>query len=158
MIYQGITTNEVDESTEIARVQVEYLGNTVDNLVILEPKGFHTKLPVGTHGLVIEISKNQLFFLHYENKLRPKDLEDGEEATGNFEKNSIIKYKNDGSVVVNDGENNAVQYQAMDTFIQSFVTLVNAELVKIDAAVPAYTTTPIVVDTVPSKITKFKVE
>lgn len=173
---QGITTNKIDDSKEIPRVQVEFDGNTVDNMVLIEPKGEHSIPPKGTNCLVLQVSENQYFILPNDNKNRPKDLKDTEKATGNFEAGCMIKYRNNGDieifnkqgasvtlnssgeVVVNAGSNNAVQYQAMNTFIQSFVSQVNAELQKIDTAVPAYTTTPIIVDTSTSKITKFKVE
>lgn len=157
---QGITTNKVDDTKDISRVQVKYLGITIDNAVIVEPKGSHTKLPKGTQCLVFSISQNQHFILPIENIKRPKDLESGERATGNFEKNSHIKFKNNGDVVINDGENNGIQYQATDTYIQSLVSQINAELTKIAGVLPAYSAikSTIVIDTSPSKIDKLKVE
>ena len=64
---QGITTNKVDDSKEISRVQIECMGETLDNAVLVEPKGFHTKLPIGTQGLVYFVSQNQYFFFPLEN-------------------------------------------------------------------------------------------
>ena len=173
---QAVTTNILDDSKDIARVQVEFMGNTIDNVVVLEQKGTHSIPPKGTPCAVFQIGDNQHFAFMFENKQRPKDLKDTERAEGNFEAGCMIKYRengdieilnkqgatitlnSDGEVIVNGGSNNAVQYQAMNAFIQSFVTQVNAELTKIKTAVPAYVQGTVVVNTVASLITKFKVE
>ena len=175
-MYQAIITNTLNDTKEIPRIQVEFLGNTIDNVVLIQPKGMHTIPPKGTPCLVVSISGNQHFAFLMENNSRPKDLKDTEVAIGNFEAGCMIKYRkngdieifnkqgasitlnSNGDVIVNGGVNNAVQYQAMDVFVQSLITKINAELVKIDTAVPAYTTTTIVEDTSPSKIVKLKVE
>jgi len=172
---QGKTTNTLNDKKDIARVQVEFDGSTIDNVVLIQSQGEHAIPPKGTNCLVVQVSDNQYFAFMNENIKRPKDLEAGEKATGNFEAGCMIKYRNNGDieilnkqgatitlnssgeVIINAGSNNAVQYQAMDIFIQSLVAQVNAELTKIDTAVPSYTTTPIVVDTTSSKIIKFKV-
>ncbi|PNX52005.1 MAG: hypothetical protein BV456_01005 [Thermoplasmata archaeon M8B2D] len=157
MMNQAKTTNKLKDNKDIARAQAEYLGRVIENAVLIEPKGFHNKIPVGTQCLIFKISQNQHFILPIENIKRPKDLQDGEVATGNFEKNAHIKYKNNGDVVINDGQNNGVQYQAMDTFIQSIISQINTELQKIDNAVAGYTKTDVVQDTSASKVDKLKV-
>lgn len=156
---QAKTTNNLKENKDIARVQIEYLGRVIENAVLVEPKGFHNKIPKETQCLVFSISQNQHFILPIENIKRPKDLQDGEVATGNFEKNAHIKYKNNGDVVVNDGQNNGVQYQATDTYIQSLVSQINAELNKIASVLPAYSAIKqnVSIDTSSSKVEKLKV-
>jgi hypothetical protein len=170
------TTKSIDDSKDIATVQVTFQGIVI-NACIVEPRGYHSKVETGKHGILLEISQNQYFFLPIENIDRPKDLEDGENAVGNFATNCMIKFLNNGSILIknnsgsieldssgniilNAGINNGVQYQALNIALQSLISLINIELGKIATAVPAYniTKTDLVQDFTTSMLIDVKVK
>lgn len=78
---------------------------------------------------------------------------------------SILKayawFKNDGNIELNGAVNNLVRYTALNTGLQNQVTMINAELVKLGAAINAiipgaYVHVPVTLNITQSKVNDLK--
>lgn len=73
---------------------------------------------------------------------------------------SFVWLKNDGTLELSGSADNAVRYQALDNALQNMVTKINAENLKIQAAITAlggtYVQLPVDVITTPARINEVK--
>lgn len=81
-------------------VQITYMGRTSDASVA-EPYGTHGSSPLDTACLLITIGdEGNKYIIPLSAQTRPEGLKEGEFVTGNFKVGSIIKFDENGNILI----------------------------------------------------------
>ena len=114
----GYVTNTTSDSEQFPKSQITTFGDAKD-LVVIYPYGFSANAPINTMAIIANVGAGEKeIAFPFSSETRQKNLKSGEVAIGNYVKESIITFLENGDIKV-DSENDLNIEVAANTTINS---------------------------------------
>ena len=110
-IKRALVSRTGKDSTTYPITQVKSLGGAYE-VEYLYPYGAHGSLPPNSHGVTfcIDGQAENVAGIYYSAELRPKDLEPGEFACGNFLEKTLAKFLKDGVITIESSTGSSIVF------------------------------------------------